>query len=92
VRTATRDSLPKPTGSISRRKNNSYPGFGAEAHACLGLHLSRMEAHIAFPRLLQRFPEIELRESVIPWTERLSLRGLKRLHVVLHARRNLDYD
>ena len=45
----------------------------------------RQEAHIAFPYLLQCFREIELRESELVWSERLSLRGLKHLNVVLHA-------
>lgn len=67
------------------RKNNAHLAFGAGAHACLGLHLARLEAQIAFPALLARFPEIELRESELAWSETLTLRGLKHLNVVLHA-------
>lgn len=32
--------------------------FGAGSHFCLGAPLSRMEAQIALPRLLRRFPEL----------------------------------
>ena len=34
--------------------------FGAGSHFCLGAPLSRMEAQIALPRLLRRFPELAL--------------------------------
>lgn len=34
--------------------------FGAGSHFCLGAPLSRMEAQIALPRLLRRFPELVL--------------------------------
>ncbi|HEX8095843.1 cytochrome P450 [Jatrophihabitans sp.] len=34
--------------------------FGAGSHFCLGAPLSRMEAQIALPRLMRRFPELAL--------------------------------
>ena len=37
--------------------------FGAGSHFCLGAPLSRMEARIALPRLLRRFPELALAGS-----------------------------
>jgi len=37
--------------------------FGAGSHFCLGAPLSRMEAQIALPRLLRRFPELALAGS-----------------------------
>ena len=37
--------------------------FGHGVHHCLGAPLARMEMRIAFPSLLQRFPNLELAES-----------------------------
>jgi hypothetical protein len=67
------------------RKNNAHLDFGAGAHACLGLHLARLETQIAIPTLLERYPRMELRETEPEWGRTLTLRGLKRLNVVLHA-------
>lgn len=82
---ANRDArqFPDPDRLDLARKNNAHLTFGAGAHACLGLHLARIEAQIAFPALLERFPRIELREDELPWNPTLTLRGLKRLNVVL---------
>jgi cytochrome P450 len=82
---ANRDAaqFPNPDRFDPARKNNAHLDFGAGAHACLGLHLARMEAQIAFPALLERFPRIELRETEPEWGRTLTLRGLKRLNVVL---------
>jgi pimeloyl-[acyl-carrier protein] synthase len=66
------------------RRNNAHLDFGAGVHACLGLHLARMEAQIAFAALLDRYPRIELRETEPQWGHTLTLRGLQRLNVVLH--------
>ncbi|HST49787.1 cytochrome P450 [Jatrophihabitans sp.] len=42
-------------------RGTSQPlSFGAGSHFCLGAPLSRMEAQIALPRLLRRFPELAL--------------------------------
>jgi cytochrome P450 len=38
------------------RVNNASLSFGAGAHFCLGQALARMEAQVAFPLLLDRFP------------------------------------
>ena len=70
------------------RKNNTHLTFGAGAHSCLGLHLARLEAQIAFPILLARYPGIELCDGELEWTQTLALRGLKHLKVVLHGKVN----
>lgn len=41
-----------------RRDARSTLSFGAGAHFCLGAALARIEAAIAFPALLRRFPDI----------------------------------
>ena len=82
---ANRDAqqFPDPDRFDPTRRNNSHLTFGAGAHACLGLHLARLETQVAFLSLLQRFPRIELREEDPEWNQTLTLRGLKRLNVVL---------
>jgi len=83
---ANRDAqqFPNPDCFDPTRKNNAHLDFGAGAHTCLGLHLARMEAQIAFAALLDRFPRVELREADPQWGHTLLLRGLRRLNVVLH--------
>ena len=83
---ANRDAqqFPDPDRFDPARKNNAHLDFGAGVHACLGLHLARMESQIAFAALLERYPRIELRETEPQWGHTLTLRGLQRLNVVLH--------
>jgi cytochrome P450 len=86
---ANRDQrqFPYPDRFDIGRQNNPHLGFGAGAHACLGLHLARVEAQVAFGAILDRYDSIELREEDPPWNPALTLRGLKRLNVVLQADR-----
>jgi cytochrome P450 len=83
---ANRDQrqFPDPDRFDPARKTNPHLDFGAGAHACLGIHLARLEAQIAFPALLDRYASIELRESDPQFNPALTLRGLKRLNVVLN--------
>ena len=84
---ANRDAsqFPDPDRFDPARKNNAHLTFGAGAHACLGLHLARLETQIAIPALLERYSRIELQEDDPPWSQTLTLRGLKRLNVILNA-------
>jgi len=41
-----------------RRADGGPLSFGGGAHFCIGAALARLEAGVAFPRLLQRFPRI----------------------------------
>jgi cytochrome P450 len=56
------------------RVNNASLSFGAGAHFCLGQALARMEAQVAFPLLLDRFPDIEP-AGVPERKDRITLRG-----------------
>jgi len=56
--------------------------FGAGAHYCLGAALARMEAQIAFPLLLNRFPTLRLADGA-QRRDRLTLRGYASLPVAL---------
>jgi cytochrome P450 len=44
-----------------------------------------LETQIAIPALLERYSRIELQEDDPAWSQTLTLRGLKRLNVMLHA-------
>jgi cytochrome P450 len=66
------------------RPDNAPLTFGAGAHYCLGAPLARLEAQIALPALLRRFPAMELtgRPERRP---RLTLRGWAALGVRLDS-------
>ena len=56
-------------------------GFGAGTHACLGLQLALREASCVFGMLMDRMPDIALRDPGAPadWTHRTGLRALASL-------------
>jgi cytochrome P450 len=57
-----------------RRTNNAHVGFGSGVHACLGMHLARMEIRVALGTLLDRFPDLRL-DSEAPPPEIIGLRS-----------------
>ncbi|HTJ43321.1 MAG TPA: cytochrome P450 [Kofleriaceae bacterium] len=59
--------------------------FGSGPHYCIGAALARLEARIAFSRLLERTRAIELANDHPAWSPRLTLRGLTALPVALRA-------
>jgi cytochrome P450 len=64
------------------REGNQPLSFGAGAHYCLGAALARMEAQVAFPLLLKRFPTLRLVDGAVR-RDRLTLRGYASLPVAL---------
>ena len=62
------------------RPGNTSISFGAGAHFCLGAALARLEARIAFPLLLRRFPELKLAGEPLR-RNRLVLRGYESLPI-----------
>jgi len=42
------------------RKPNRHLAFAAGGHACAGMSVARLEARVAIPRLIQRFPGLQL--------------------------------
>ena len=69
------------------RENTDHVAFGHGIHHCLGARLARLEAVIAFTRLLTRFPRLRLAvdPSELHWNhgDGLVLRGLSSLPVAL---------
>ncbi len=63
------------------RTPNPHMGFGAGIHYCLGAPLARLEAEIAFTRLLQRYPALALADATPRWRKLINLRGLEALHL-----------
>lgn len=63
-----------------RRSPNKHLSFGHGPHTCLGAPLARLEAGLAFPRLLERLPHLEL-AGAVRWKEDFSTRRLERLDV-----------
>jgi cytochrome P450 len=64
------------------RKPNPHLAFGQGAHACAGMNVARLEARIAFGRLLVRCPGLQLR-SPPQRDPRIRFRGWRTLPVAL---------
>jgi cytochrome P450 len=59
--------------------------FGGGIHFCLGAALARAETEIVFRKLLDRFDVIEPDGEIPPHKDRLGLRGMSSLPVVLRS-------
>jgi cytochrome P450 len=65
---------------LERDNARQHVSFGAGHHHCLGASLARLEATIAFQRLVGRFPGLALDDDVV-WNGRMNLRGPAHLPV-----------
>jgi len=63
------------------RSDVHHLSFGHGPHFCLGANLARLEAEIAFRRLLARFPRLALATDKVEWRPNPVLRGLVALPV-----------
>jgi cytochrome P450 len=73
--------FPEPDRLDVGRDPNPHLAFGFATHFCLGAPLARLEAQVAFDRLVRRFPKLELVEEAPEYRENPVLRGLKRLEL-----------
>jgi cytochrome P450 len=62
------------------RKGNQPLSFGGGAHYCMGAPLARLEAQVALPLLLRRFPNLQLADEPV-LGDRLNLRGYATLPI-----------
>jgi cytochrome P450 len=65
------------------RPDAHHHSFGGGAHFCLGAPLARLEAQLAIPALLQRFPRLRLADEPLEWRAIPGFRGLVRLPVLV---------
>ena len=63
------------------RHDNPHLGFGMGMHYCLGATLARLEAAVAIPRVLHRFPTLRRTHDPLVWQPILLTRGLISLPV-----------
>jgi cytochrome P450 len=66
---------------IRRAEAKNQIGFGFGIHFCLGAPLARLEAEIAFPRILKRFPALALADPDPPWSDSILTRGMLAMRV-----------
>lgn len=81
---AHRDSgqYTEPEAFDPARGRNPHLAFGHGIHHCLGAPLARLEARIAFTRLVSRLPELRLVEGFAPrWRASALMHGLEELPV-----------
>jgi cytochrome P450 len=71
---------PDPNRFDPTRPNSQPLSFGAGIHFCLGAALARLEASIALPMLVQRFPALAL-SAPATYRDRWVIRGLRTLPI-----------
>jgi cytochrome P450 len=79
------ERFPDPDRLDFDRPDNRHLAFGWAAHFCFGAPLARIEAHVAFRTLLDRFPVLEMTGEPLVWRDNLGLRGLKALPLFYEA-------
>lgn len=75
------DQFPNAEMFDITRSPNPHLSFGLGIHKCLGERLARIEAKVAFRRLLEKFSHIELADTEPNWQQKTLFRGLKSLNV-----------
>jgi cytochrome P450 len=75
------EAFPEPDRIRLDRGGTRHLSFAWGPHFCLGAPLARAEAAIALPRVLSRFPDLELIPGEPVWRESMAMRGLTELRV-----------
>ena len=77
------DQFPDPDLFDIGRRPNRHLSFGLGVHICAGNSLARLEAAVAFRKLFDRFPDLQL-VAPAEIASRLRFREIRRLHVATH--------
>ena len=86
LRSANRDpeAFEDPDRFDVSRKHVPHMSFGGGAHICIGAPLARMEAQVAIPAFLARFPSLRVEQNRPQWRTLPFFRGLQQLPVIVH--------
>ena len=71
--------------NLARPRANEHASFGGGPHHCLGSALARLEAQVALPMLVRRFPRMVPSDDGPTWEARMMLRGVESLRVELRG-------
>ena len=85
ITAANRDpaTFPEPDRFDPLRPNaGRHLAFAGGPHVCLGMHLARLEAHVAVGMLLERLPGLRLRDGRPPPVRGLVFRKPPQVHAV----------
>ncbi|MDH4171502.1 MAG: cytochrome P450, partial [Acidimicrobiia bacterium] len=64
-----------------RRQARPHLAFGKGIHFCLGAALGRLEGQVVLPKILQRYPDLELVHDELEWRPTFVTRQLASLPV-----------
>ena len=64
------------------RPQTRHVGFGFGTHFCLGAPLARLEAGVAIPQIVKRFPALKLAPGPLKWLPFLGTRGMRELRLI----------